>query len=143
VCLLETNIDDATSEQIGFVLDKLFEEGALDVFTTAIGMKNSRPAVKLSVICTPGDRGRMEGIIFEQGLTLGIRKQVLQRSKLIPKFVTVKTEYGEIQVKTASVGGKLVSAKPEYADCAAAAKRHKAALKIIQEATMKTFYKSI
>jgi len=139
VCLLETNVDDATSERIGFVLEKLLEEGALDVFTTAIGMKHNRPAVKLSVICRPADRSRMESILFEQGLTLGVREQIVQRSKLLREFVTVKTEYGEIRVKTAKAGGKLVSAKPEYADCAAAAKRHNVALAIIQQAVMSAF----
>ena len=139
VCLLETNVDDVTSERIGFVMEKLLEEGALDVFTTAIGMKHNRPAVKLSVICRPADRSRMEGIIFEQGITLGIRKQIVQRSKLVREFVTVKTEYGEIRVKTAKAGGKLVSAKPEYAECAAAAKRHNVALAIIQQAVMNAF----
>jgi len=139
VCLLETNVDDATSEQIGFVLEKLLEEGALDVFTTAIGMKHNRPAVKISVICPPADSGLLENILFEQGLTLGIRKQLVQRSKLLREFVTVKTEYGEIRVKTGSIGGRIVSAKPEYADCVAAAKRHDVALKIIQQAVMKTF----
>lgn len=139
VCMLETNVDDVTSERIGFVLEKLLEEGALDVFTTAIGMKHNRPAVKLSVICQPADRNRMEGIIFEQGITLGVRKQIVQRTKLVREFVTVKTEYGKIRVKTALAGGKLVSAKPEYADCAAAAKRHNVALKIIQQAVMNAF----
>jgi uncharacterized protein (TIGR00299 family) protein len=139
VCLLETNIDDATSERIGFVLEKLLEKGALDVFTTAIGMKHNRPAVKVSVISAPADRGRMESILFEEGLTLGIRKQLVQRSKLAREFVTVKTEYGEIRVKTARAGGKLVSAKPEYASCAAAAKRHNVALAIIQQAVMNAF----
>ena len=139
VCLLETNVDDATSEQIGFVLEKLLEKGALDVFTTAIGMKHNRPAVKISVICAPADSGLLENILFEQGLTLGIRKQLVQRSKLLREFVTVKTKYGEIRVKTGSIGGRIVSAKPEYADCAAAAKRHDVALKIIQKAVMKSF----
>lgn len=139
VCLSETNVDDATSEQIGFVLEKLLEEGALDVFTTAIGMKHNRPAVKISVICAPADSGLLENILFEQGLTLGIRKQLVQRSKLLREFVTVKTEYGEIRVKTGSIGGRIVSAKPEYADCVAAAKRHDVALKIIQQAVMKAF----
>ncbi len=139
VCLLETNVDDATSEQIGFVMEKLLEEGALDVFTTAIGMKHNRPAVKISVICTPADSGLLENILFKQGLTLGIRKQLVQRSKLLREFVTVKTEYGEIRVKTGSIGGRIVSAKPEYADCVAAAKRHDVALKIIQQAVMKAF----
>lgn len=139
VCLLETNVDDATSEQIGFVLEKLLEKGALDVFTTAIGMKHNRPAVKISVICAPADSGLLENILFEQGLTLGIRKQLVQRSKLLREFVTVKTEYGEIRVKMGSIGGRIVSAKPEYADCVAAAKRHDVALKIIQQAVMKSF----
>jgi len=139
VCLLETNVDDATSEQIGFVLEKLLEEGALDVFTTAIGMKQNRPAVKVSVICAPADINRMESILFEQGLTLGIRKLLVQRSKLLCKFVNVKTKYGEIRVKTGSIRGRIVSAKPEYADCVTAAKRHNVALKIIQQAVTNAF----
>jgi uncharacterized protein (TIGR00299 family) protein len=143
VCLLETNVDDATSERVGFVLEKLLEGGALDVFTTAIGMKHNRPGVKLSVICAPCDMSRMEGIIFEQGLTLGIRKQILQRSKLLRQFVTVKTQFGEIRVKTAAFGGKIVSAKPEYADCAATAKKYNVPLKIIQRAVMKRFENTI
>jgi len=139
VSLLETNVDDATSERIGFVLEKLLEQGALDAFTTAIGMKHNRPAVKLSVICRPADSSRMEGIIFEEGLTLGIREQIVQRSKLARQIVTVKTEYGQIQVKTGSIGGRIVSVKPEYADCAAAAKRHKVAIAIIHQAAMDSF----
>jgi uncharacterized protein (TIGR00299 family) protein len=51
VCLLETNIDDATGELIAYVNDKLFQQGALDVFTTPIRMKHNRPALQLSVIC--------------------------------------------------------------------------------------------
>ena len=143
VCLLETNIDDATSERIGFVFEKLIEEGAIDVFTTGIGMKNNRPAVKLSVICRPADSGRMEWIIFEEGLTLGIRKQMVQRIKLARELVTVQTEYGEIRVKTARAKGRLVSAKPEYADCAAAAKHHKVAIGKIQRAVMNSFGRNI
>ncbi len=140
VCLLEANIDDATGEVIGFLVELLLEEGALDVFTTAIGMKDSRPGVKLSVICAPADGGKMQRILFEEGLTLGIRRQLLQRSKLAREFVTVESEFGPIRVKTGMANGKVVSAKPEYSDCAAAAKRHEVGLKIIQASVMKTFY---
>ena len=139
VCLLETNVDDVTGEVIGFVMDKLLAEGALDVFTTPIQMKHNRPAVKVSVICSVGESKHMENILFEQGLTLGIRKQFLQRSKLRRDFVTVKTEFGKIKVKTGTLSGRLISAKPEYADCTEAAKRHKVPLKMIQEAVMKAF----
>ncbi|MHC5061152.1 MAG: nickel pincer cofactor biosynthesis protein LarC [Planctomycetota bacterium] len=140
VCLLEANIDDATGEVIGFLIERVLEEGAIDVFTTAIGMKQCRPGVKLSVICSPADGGKMQRILFEEGLTLGIRRQLLQRSKLAREFVTVETEFGPIRVKTGIVNGKVVSAKPEYSDCAAAAKRHEVGLKIIQASVMKIFY---
>ena len=143
VCLLETNVDDAAGEVIGFVTEKLLEEGALDVFTTTIQMKHNRPAVKISVICDISGSERMEKILFEQGLTFGIRKQLLQRSKLSREFVTVETEFGEIRVKTGMFGGRIVSAKGEYSDCAAAAKRHNVALKIIQAAVMKAFESQI
>jgi uncharacterized protein (TIGR00299 family) protein len=139
VCLLEANVDDVRAETIGFVVERALEEGALDVFTTAIGMKHNRPGVKLSVICAPADGGRLQKILFEEGLTLGIRRQLLQRSKLAREFVTVETEFGQIRVKTAIADGRIVSAKPEYSDCAAAAKQHEVALKIIQQAVMKAF----
>jgi uncharacterized protein (TIGR00299 family) protein len=139
VCLLEANVDDATAETIGFVLERILEEGALDVYSTTIGMKHNRPGVKLSVICAPADGGRIQKILFEEGLTLGIRRQLLQRSKLAREFVTVETEFGRIRVKTAIADGSIVSAKPEYSDCAAAAKRHEVALKIIQASVMKAF----
>lgn len=139
VYLLETNVDDVRGEVIGFVMEKLLEEGALDVFTTPIQMKHNRPAVKISIICSVGGSKRMEKILFEQGLTFGIRRQLVQRSKLARELITVKTEFGEIKVKTGTLSGTLISAKPEYADCVEAAERHNVALKMIQEAVMKAF----
>ncbi len=58
--ILETNIDDITGEQLGFAIEQIWKCGALDVFTTAIGMKKNRPGVLLSVICRPELRGKME-----------------------------------------------------------------------------------
>jgi uncharacterized protein (TIGR00299 family) protein len=67
VCLLETNIDDVTGEVIAAACDKLLEAGALDVFTTPIVMKHSRPAVKLTVICRPADIEQLEELLFRLG----------------------------------------------------------------------------
>ena len=141
VALLETNIDDATGETVGFVIDRLLATGALDVFTTATGAKQSRPAVMLSVICKPGDCGEMEHIIFTEGLTLGIRKQLVQRSVLNREIVTVETEFGPIKIKTGAFSGKVVTAKPEYADCAEAAKKHSVPLKQVRQAAIAAFDK--
>ena len=136
VCLLETNIDDATGEQIGFAMEMLFAEGALDVYTEAIQMKKNRPGVKLSVMCKPEDMPKMEDVMFGQGLTFGLRRQLVERSKLARRMVTVETEYGPIAVKVGTSAGQDVTAKPEYEDCAKAAKKHGVALKTVQQAAM-------
>ncbi|MHC4619146.1 MAG: nickel pincer cofactor biosynthesis protein LarC [Planctomycetota bacterium] len=139
VCLLETNVDDVSGELIGFVTEKLLEDGALDVFTTPIVMKHNRPAVRVSVMCRLEDAPELERVLFEQGLTFGIRRQVLQRSKLARDFVSVKTQFGKIRIKTGSMNGKIVNAKPEFSDCAAAAKKHNVAVKVVWEAAIKAY----
>ncbi len=141
VCLLETNIDDASGELVGSVTEKLFKQGALDVFTTPIYMKHGRPAEQISVICKVEDIQQLEQILFEEGLTFGVRKQILQRSKLARQFLTVQTEFGEIRIKTGTLGGKIVNAKPEFSDCAAAAEKHKVALKTVLDAAMTAYKK--
>lgn len=137
ICLMETNIDDVTSEGIGFVFEKLLDAGALDVFTTPILMKQNRPAVKLSVMCQPEKIETIEKIIFKEGMTLGIRKQILERKKLPRQIVTVETEFGKISMKIASLDGKIVKIKPEYSDCKEAANRHNVPLNLVQQAAIK------
>ncbi len=142
VYLLETNIDDLSGEVIGYVTEQLLNAGTLDVFTTPIYMKQSRPAVKLSVICKIEDGQKIEQLLFEQGITFGIRRQILQRSKLAREFITVKTEYGDIKIKVGKLNGKVVTAKPEFADCVKAAQKHNAAVKLVCDAAMAA-YKNI
>ncbi len=141
VCVLQTNIDDASGELVGSVMDKLFKNNALDVFTTPIYMKHNRPAIQMSVICELKDVGQLEQVIFKQGVTFGIRKQVLQRSKLAREFVSVQTGYGEIRIKVGMLDGEVVNAKPEFSDCAAAAKEHNVAVKTVLDAAMSAYKK--
>lgn len=143
ICLLETNIDDVTGEVIGFVGERLLEAGALDVFTTPILMKHNRPAVKLSVICKPQDTEMLEQIIFTESMTLGIRRQILQRNKLTREIIPVDTKYGKIGVKIASANGKTIKLKPEYSDCAKAAKCHNIALNVVQQAAIDAYRRSL
>ena len=141
VYLLETNIDDISGELLGCVTETLFEQGALDVFTTPIHMKQNRPAVQISVICKTEDAPRLEQVLFEQGLTFGIRRQILQRSKLARDFVTVQTEFGQIRIKTGLLNGKIVNAKPEFADCVSSAKKHNVPVKAVLESAMAAYQK--
>jgi uncharacterized protein (TIGR00299 family) protein len=141
VCLLETNIDDASGELVGSVTEKFFGRGALDVFTTPIYMKHGRPAGQLSVICKIEDIQQLEKILFEEGLTFGVRRQIMQRTKLARDFVPVQTEFGEIKIKIGLLGGKIVNAKPEFSDCSAAAEKHKVAVKTVLDAAMAAYQK--
>jgi hypothetical protein len=139
VCLLETNIDDVSPEVVACAMDKLLGEGALDVWTEPITMKHNRPAVKLSALCNVGDVGKVEQTIFSAGLTFGIRRQLMQRSKLAREFVTVATRFGDIKIKVGKLGDKIVNAKPEFADCARAAEKHKASVKEVLESAMRAY----
>ena len=143
VCLLETNIDDISGEVVGYLAEHLLELGALDVFTAPIAMKQNRPAVQLSVICSLQESPRFEQVMFEQGLTFGIRRQILQRSKLAREFMTVETQYGQVRIKVGSLKGTIVNAKPEFADCRQAAQKHNVPLKTVLAAAESAYRRTI
>jgi uncharacterized protein (TIGR00299 family) protein len=142
VCVLETNIDDVSGEIVAAVMNKLFEHGALDVYYTAITMKQNRPALKLSFICEIADTSKLEQVIFKAGLTFGIRKQIMQRSKLARDFVRVTTKFGDINVKVGKFNGEVVNVKPEFSDCLRAAEEHKVPLKQVIGAAILAFGKT-
>lgn len=111
------NLDDMTPEGIGFAMEALLAEGALDVFTTAIGMKKSRPATMLTVLCRPEDKEKMARLIFTHTTTLGIREASCRRYTLERGFRTAQTPYGPVRVKTAE-GWGVKREKAEYEDLA-------------------------
>ncbi len=122
VILLETNLDDATGEQIGFAMEQLFEAGALDVWYTPIQMKKNRPGVVLSAMAPASLESRMTEIFLRDTPTLGVRIRAVGRYVAERDVVTVETEYGPIRVKRKWLGGELVSQSPEYEDVARAAR---------------------
>ena len=141
VCLIETNIDDSTGEIIANAMDRLFAAGALDVFATSITMKQSRPAVKLTAICQIADTGKIEEIIFQSGITFGVRRQIVERSKVAREFVTAATRFGDIKIKVGKWAGKIVNAKPEFADCAKAAQANNVSVKEVIQTAIAEFRK--
>ena len=120
---LSCNIDDMTGERIGFAMDRLFELGALDVYTVPIGMKKSRPGILLSVLCHEKEKESLIRGIFAYTTTIGIRTQKMDRYVLQRDFDEVETSYGVIRRK--NVRGYGVSrSKLEYEDLAKAAAAH-------------------
>lgn len=135
--IFETNIDDMNPELYGYVEDKLFEAGALDVFKTPIYMKKGRPGIKLSVLTELKKENGILDIIFEETTSLGIRKYKVEKIMLDREFSKVNTEYGDITVKKAYYKGKLVKYKPEYEECKTIAKEKKLPLDKIYKAVYK------
>jgi uncharacterized protein (DUF111 family) len=100
-----------------YIIDSLFSAGAKDVFITPIIMKKSRPAVKLSVLCTPEAEGRVNEVLFRETSTIGVRKYNIDKTMLSRKIEVVATRYGDIRVKSAFYEGVCIKSKPEYEDC--------------------------
>jgi hypothetical protein len=132
--LIETNLDNVSGEQIGGIFSHLFSCGALDVWTTPIQMKKSRPGVKLSVLAPCHDRERLAREILRHAPTFGVRCTLVWRDKLSRRIETVKTKYGRIRVKIGSLDGEAIRAAPEYEDVAAAARRSKVPFDIVHHA---------
>lgn len=112
---LETNIDDCSGEALGYVMDRLLEAGARDVFYTPVYMKKNRPAYQLNVICREAQMSRLEHIIFRETTTIGIRHQKMERTVLPRRSLEVLTELGNASVKECRLpehGG--VRYYPEY-----------------------------
>ncbi|WP_432408311.1 nickel pincer cofactor biosynthesis protein LarC [Wukongibacter sp. M2B1] len=120
--ILETNIDDMNPELYSYVEERLFEEGALDVFKTPIIMKKGRPAVKLSILINEGREKDVLEVIFKETTSIGIRKYKVKKIMLKRDFARVQTKYGDVAIKNSYYQGKLIKFKPEYEDCKGLAK---------------------
>ena len=129
---LSCNLDDMTGEAIGFAMEQLMDAGALDVFTTPIGMKKSRPGIMLTVLCRPGDKESLLPLIFRHTTTLGVRENRLRRYVLDRKTETVQTPYGPVRQKIAA-GYGVERKKYEYEDLARLAREHNVSLNKITE----------
>ena len=124
---LSCNVDDMTGEDIGFALERLLEQGALDVFTMPIGMKKSRPGIILTVICREGEKEKLAELLFRFTTTLGVRETRCERKTLERRIVTEETTYGPIRKKI-SQGYGVVREKWEYEDLARIAKEQNLSL---------------
>ncbi|HEX8396157.1 MAG TPA: nickel pincer cofactor biosynthesis protein LarC [Pyrinomonadaceae bacterium] len=141
--LLETNIDDLSPEISGFVLERAFAAGALDVWFAPIVMKKSRPAVQISILCRPADKEKFLQLLFRETSTLGVRETEIKRYALPRETVRVETVFGAIDVKAAKSNGKILKAAPEYEQCRAAALEFDVPLREVERAALKAFEETL
>lgn len=120
--VLKTQLDDLTPQAVAYAMEQLYQIGALEVFTQAIGMKKSRPGVLLTVLCRPEDAPRCLDLLFRETTTLGVRTQTQTRHILERDWETAATPYGAVRLKLGyrlENGQKqILNRHPEFSDCA-------------------------
>jgi uncharacterized protein (TIGR00299 family) protein len=133
--MIETNLDDASPQIVGHVMDRAFDLGALDCYFTPVQMKKNRPGVMVSVLCEGhADKELLMNLLFTETTTLGIRSYEVERRALRRSVVQVETQYGPIDVKVAHLNGRVVNEMPEFEQCRTAAIRANVPLKVVEEA---------
>jgi pyridinium-3,5-bisthiocarboxylic acid mononucleotide nickel chelatase len=139
ITILEANVDDMTPQLFGYVMERTLQEGALDVFATAVQMKKNRPGMLLTVLCRPEDAQRLTKLIFAETTTLGVRIREEKRARLVRRHLAVNTRWGEVRMKVANLNGSVSNYAPEYEDCRRIAEQQHVPLKTVMQEAIKIY----
>jgi uncharacterized protein (TIGR00299 family) protein len=131
ISVLEANLDDLNPQVFGYVVERLLEQGALDVFGMPVQMKKNRPGTLLTILCKPEDAAKLTQIVFTETTTLGVRRREEVRQTLARRWENVQTSWGEVRIKIASMNGTVTNYAPEYEDCRRIAAEHHVPLKVV------------
>ena len=142
ITILEANLDDLNPQVFGYVMDRLLEEGALDAFGMPVQMKKNRPGTLLTVLCKPEDASKLAELIFSETTTLGVRRREEVRQTLARRWESVRTPWGEVRIKIASMNGTVTNFAPEYEDCRRIAAEHRVPLKRVMGEAVEAYLHS-
>jgi uncharacterized protein (TIGR00299 family) protein len=115
--IIETSIDDTNPIIFEHVIEKLYEQQALEVSIFPGITKKSRPVFNLKILCFPDKKDRLMEIIFKETSSIGIRYREEIRYPLKREIKFIKTIFGEIPVKLSYLNGNIVNISPEYESC--------------------------
>ena len=138
--VLEANLDDMSGQLSAHVTEALLRDGALDAWTTPIGMKKGRPAVMLSALARQSDRERIGETLLRESSSLGLRWRQVDRMERPRHIVTVKTPHGDVPVKVADGDGLPVSAQPEFDVCRELAQKDNVPLRNVHAAALAAWW---
>jgi hypothetical protein len=129
--LIETNIDDMNPEIYGYLMEKLFEKGAVDVYYTPIYMKKNRPGTKVSVLCPISQKDEIIATILKETTSIGVRVFYPEKIETQREVKEIETEYGKATVKIARYNSQIINIAPEYESCRELAEKTGKPLKVI------------
>jgi hypothetical protein len=137
--VIETNIDDMSPQVYDYIIERLMEQGAQDVYLSPIIMKKGRPAILLSVLTERSKTDALLDIVFHETTSIGARIQEVGRKKLRREIKEVDTVYGRVGVKVSKRGNEILTVTPEYDDCRRIAEEKKVPLKKVMDEAKKQF----
>lgn len=137
--VIETNIDDMSPQIYDFVIERLIQQGAQDVYLTPIIMKKGRPAILLSVLTDRSKTPAILDTLFRETTSIGVRIQEVGRKKLTREIKYVDTIYGKLRIKISRRGDEILTITPEYEDCRKIAEERQIPLKHILEEAKKAY----
>lgn len=138
VVQLESNVDDVTGEVLGYLIERLMGEGALDVCILPALMKKGRPGSVIRAIIRAEDSERLAGIIIRETGSLGVRvfpsiHRVLAEREEIVVDLELAGQVNQARLKVSRLEGEMISLKPEYEDCRRIAEKTGLALREVRE----------
>jgi pyridinium-3,5-bisthiocarboxylic acid mononucleotide nickel chelatase len=139
ISVLEANVDDMTPQVFGYAMERVLQEGALDVYATPVQMKKGRPGMLLTVLCRTEDSQRLTKLILTETTTLGVRMRRESRAALARRHVSVTTQWGDVRMKLANLNGSISNYAPEYEDCRRIATEHNVPLKTVMQEAIKIY----
>ena len=123
--MLETCLDDMSPEIYGYVMEKLFAAGALDVYWVPIFMKKNRPATMMQVLCRHEVFEPVMDCILSETTTIGVRYYPVHRRTLERREITVATRFGPVRAKEITTPAGETRVTPEYESCRETAERER------------------
>lgn len=140
IAIIETVIDDSNPQVLAYVSEKLLAAGAWDVYRTSVQMKKGRTGVQITVLCHPDLVPALQGLLFSETTTIGVRWRLENKVALSREFLEVKTTWGKVRIKIARLPfGKIANAAPEYEDCRKIASENAIPLKQVMEEAMQAY----
>jgi pyridinium-3,5-bisthiocarboxylic acid mononucleotide nickel chelatase len=139
--IIETNIDDMNPQVYDYLMERLMQQGAHDVYLTPIIMKKGRPAILLSVLTETSNTEAVLDTLFRETSSIGVRILDVGRKKLDREIREVETTYGKVRIKISSRGGEVLTATPEFEDCRKIAEDKHVPLKAVMEEAKRLFFR--
>ena len=138
--VLECHLDDCPGELLGYTMERLYEAGALEVSYSPVTMKKNRPGHILFCLSRDDISRELAHIILQETTTLGVRRSEVERKALERSMVTVKTEFGELQVKSTRDPSGKTRVSPEFEQARTLALASKVSLQAVYQAAQQAFW---